>query len=223
MTTTSPVPATDTANADAPTDEAPSDTTAAPWWTSAVNRASIAIGIAILAAALGWLVGNNRAIPDPSATDIGFLHDMRAHHEQAVQMAWIYLEKPDGLESLNDIARSIIVSQNREVGRMLQLLDGFGAPAQSDTDIAMVWMGEATSLDRMPGMATESDIDRLVAAQGRDADKIFADLMVLHHEGGIHMMQYAVSHAEVSSVVRFATFMLGNQQDEINEIRSVVP
>ena len=41
------------------------------------------------------MVGNNNAIPDPNATDVGFLQDMRVHHEQAVQMSQIYLDRPE--------------------------------------------------------------------------------------------------------------------------------
>ena len=59
----------------------------------------------------------------------------------------------------------------------------------------MTWMNEPTPIDRMPGLASDADIDKLLASSGTDADKLFADLMIAHHQGGIHMAQYAVEHA----------------------------
>ena len=44
-----------------------------PWWQIKLNLGVLALAIAVLSGALGWVVGNNRAIPDPNATDIGFL------------------------------------------------------------------------------------------------------------------------------------------------------
>ena len=51
----------------------------------------LGLAIALLCGALGWVIGNNRAIPDPNSTDIGFLQDMRTHHEQAVYLSLYYL------------------------------------------------------------------------------------------------------------------------------------
>ena len=50
-----------------------SDVETRPWWQSKLNLGVLALAIALLCGALGWVVGNNRAIPDPNATDIGFL------------------------------------------------------------------------------------------------------------------------------------------------------
>ena len=55
------------------------------------TSAVIVVGLAILCGGLGWLIGNNRATPDPNSVDIGFLQDMRTHHEQAVTMGLYYL------------------------------------------------------------------------------------------------------------------------------------
>src|SRR4029079_15093466 len=66
-----------------------------PWWQSQLNIAVIVAALAILCGGIGWLIGNNRASPDPNAVDIGFLQDMRTHHEQAVTMGLYYLSRPD--------------------------------------------------------------------------------------------------------------------------------
>lgn len=203
-------------------DEASQPSVVLPWWRSKLNLISVAVAIALVCSALGWVVGNNRAVPDPSRIDIGFLQDMQPHHDQAQQMAFIYLNKDDGRLALRDVARSILVSQGIEVGRMLQLLHSFGAPEANETDTAMSWMGEPTPTERMPGMATQSDIDRLVAATGPEADEIFVQLMIAHHQGGIHMSEYALAYASVGDVRALADLILKGQTDEIAELTFIM-
>jgi uncharacterized protein (DUF305 family) len=193
-----------------------------PWWQSKLNLAVLAVAIAVLCGGLGWVVGNNRAIPDPNAVDVGFLQDMRAHHEQAVYLGLYYLEDKGTNPALRDIAREIVFGQGIEIGRMIQLLRQFGKPDANQTDTVMTWMNEPFPADKMPGLASDSDIDRLLAATGTDADNLFVQLMVAHHQGGIHMAQYAAAHANVNEVRQFAAAMVGAQQGEITEMQALV-
>ena len=193
-----------------------------PWWQSKLNLGVVAVAIALLCGALGWLVGNNRAIPDPNSTDIGFLQDMRTHHEQAVNLGFYYLSLQGTDANLRVIAREIVFDQGIDIGRMIQLLRQFGATETNESDVAMSWMHEPTPVDRMPGLASDADIDRLLASSGAAADKLFVDLMVAHHEGGLHMAQYALDHANQIEVRRFAYAMITGQTDEINEMRAII-
>ena len=193
-----------------------------PWWQSKLNLVVLAVAIAVLCGGLAWMVGNNRAIPDPNQTDVGFLQDMRTHHEQAVYLGLYYLGDPGTSPAIRDIAREIVFGQGIEIGRMIQLLRQFGKPEANPGDTAMAWMNEPTPSDRMPGLATDSDIDKLVAASGKDADTLFVDLMVAHHEGGIHMASYAAQHANVGEVRAMAASMVTGQQEEIAELRGLI-
>jgi uncharacterized protein (DUF305 family) len=193
-----------------------------PWWRSKLNLAALAVAIAVLCGGLGWLIGNNRAIPDPNSTDIGFLQDMRTHHEQAVYLGLYYLEDAGTDPDLRDIAREIVFGQGIEIGRMIQLLRQFGATETNETDTAMTWMNEPTPIDRMPGLASDADIDKLLASSGSAADQLFVALMVAHHQGGIHMAQYALDHANVLEVKRFAYAMITGQTGEISEMQALI-
>jgi uncharacterized protein (DUF305 family) len=192
--------------------------TVLPWWRNPVNLVVTAIALAVLAGALGWVVGNNRALPDPTPTDTGFLQDMRVHHEQAVQMSLIFLDRPDTDPALQTIAREIVVGQNIEIGRMIQLLRDFGASEVNETDTAMAWMDEPVALDRMPGLATAADIDVLRAATGAEANQAFVTLMTAHHQGGIHMAEHAAMHAGTDEVRNMAESMVTGQRGEIDEM-----
>lgn len=193
-----------------------------PWWRSRLNLGVVALAVALLCGALGWMIGNNRAIPDPNTSDIGFLQDMRTHHEQAVFMANIYLGVAQAKPDLQVIARDIVAGQNIEIGRMIQLLRGFGSAETNESDTTMVWMGHATPVDRMPGLATDADLNKLANSTGTAADELFAALMIAHHQGGIEMAQFAADHANVAEVRRLATSMIVGQTSEIDEMRSLV-
>ncbi len=193
-----------------------------PWWHSKLNLGVIALAIAVLCGALGWVVGNNRAIPDPNSTDTGFLQDMRTHHEQAVYLGLYFLSLDGTDRDLRDIAREITFGQGIEIGRMIQLLRQYGATETNESDVAMTWMNEPTPSDRMPGLASDSDIDTLLASSGSAADELFVELMIAHHQGGIHMAEYALEHANVIEVRRFAFAMISGQTGEIEELRALI-
>jgi uncharacterized protein (DUF305 family) len=193
-----------------------------PWWQSKLNLGVLALAIAVLCGALGWVIGNNRAIPDPNATDIGFLQDMRTHHEQAVYLGLYYLELEDTNRDLRDIAREIVFGQGIDIGRMIQLLRQFGATETNESDVAMTWMNEPTPNDRMPGLASDADIDKLLASSGTAADQLFVALMTAHHQGGLHMAEYALAHADVIEVRRFAYSMIVAETGEISEMQALI-
>lgn len=202
--------------------DVPDEIETRPWWHSKLNLGVVGLAIALLCGALGWVIGNNRAIPDPNGTDIGFLQDMRTHHEQAVYLGLYYLSVQGTDRDLRDIAREIVFSQGIEIGRMIQLLRQFGATETNESDVAMTWMNEPTPADRMPGLASQDDIDKLLASTGAAADQLFVALMTAHHEGGIHMAQYALDHANVIEVRRFAFSMISGQTGEINEMQALL-
>ena len=47
--------------------------------------------------------------------------------------------------------------------------------------------------------------------------------MVAHHQGGIHMAQYALDHAHEIEVRRFAYAMIQGQTGEIDELQALRP
>ncbi len=98
------------------------------------------------------------------------------------------------------MARSIVFGQGIEIGRMIQLLRDFGESEVNEGDTSMAWMGHPVPLGEMPGMATDAELDELGAASGAEADNLYVDLMVRHHEGGIEMAEYAAANASDDEV-----------------------
>ena len=203
--------------------DASASTELLPWHRSVLNLALLALAIAVLAGGAGYLVGNNRAIPDPNGVDVGFLQDMRYHHEQGVEIALIYLDRPETFGGLRVVARDVVIGQQLEVGRMIQLLRGFGESEVNETETAMTWMGEPVPLERMPGLAAEADIDVLRGSAAADADAAFVALMVAHHQGGIHMAEHAAEFAGTDEVRKMAASIVEGQQAEITELQQLLP
>lgn len=193
-----------------------------PWWQNPVNFVAIAIAGLVLGAGIGYYAGDSAATPDFNEVDEGFLQDMRYHHDQAVQMAYFYLTEVDQPHPrLSMFAEEILLSQQMEVGRMIQMLRNFGVSEVNDTGVAMGWMGHEMPVDQMDGLASQEQLDEFAAATGDDASRLFAELMIAHHRGGVDMAEYAVDYAENDAVRSFAESMIRGQSAEITELRAV--
>lgn len=203
------------------------------------RRRIIAIALtAVLLLTSAFVLGRVTAGPTPTpATDsaaAGFLRDMQVHHAQAVEMALLVRDRTDG-ETVRSIAYDLAVTQTGQAGAMYGLLDAWGLPQRSELP-AMAWI-EQPSLDGsgggdhqmssdapagMPGMATAEQLDELRAATGDDAVRIFLQLMIPHHQGGLEMADAVLARTDVPQVVSLATGIRRAQQAEIVVMRDLL-
>ena len=189
-----------------------------PWWQHPLNIFTIVITAALLAGMVGWMIGDTNSELAHNEVDTGFLQDMREHHEQAVYMSFVYDSLPDIDPGLRTVATSIIIGQNQEIGRMVQMLRMFGEKEANEGETSMAWMGMPVERGQMPGIASEEDLDKLATLSGKEADAFFVQLMKAHHEGGIHMAEYAAGNAENDETKALASAIVRSQQDEIAEM-----
>lgn len=194
-----------------------------PWWQNPLNFIALGLGALILGVGIGYFVGDRNASPSYNRVDVGFLQDMRYHHEQAVDMAYFYLTSGDETHPrLRLYAQEILYSQQMEVGRMIEMLRMFRESEANDTGTAMGWMGMPIPIDDMDGLATEEQLDAFAAASGVDASIRFAELMIAHHRGGLHMAEYVVENGSNSEVKDLARSMIAGQQPEIDAMTAVL-
>lgn len=193
-----------------------------PWWKNPMNIVLMLAVLAFVSAGIGFNIGKKSAALSHNRVDTGFLQDMRIHHEQAVAMSSIYLAiSPEGNNTLRQIARQIMLDQSMEGGRMVQLLRMFKEAETNESDQVMSWMGTPIPLEKMPGYATDAEMKTLSESRDIEADKTFAQMMIAHHKGAIHMAEYAVKEAINPEVIAFARSILSAQQGEINEIARI--
>jgi len=176
----------------------------------------VVLALCLLSGTVGWWLGQPRD-ETFNEVDTGFLSDMTLHHQGAIQISFEYLaNENDSL--VGHFAREIITSQSQEIAQMNNLLLEAGNPDSAGDDVAMDWMGMATSPDSMPGLASAAELEGLRAARGIDADDRFTRLMIAHHDAGATMAEYAAAHGRNERTRRAATGMAAVQRREIIEI-----
>jgi uncharacterized protein (DUF305 family) len=158
--------------------------------------------------------------PGEDSVDVGFARDMGTHHAQAVQIAELLRDRSDD-EDLRRIAADIALTQQAQIGQMRGWLDIWGRPPTS-VDPPMGWMGHEHAPGAtvtMPGIASADEIAELTAARGADAEKLFLELMIRHHQGGVEMASHAADHAETRVVRSLARGIVESQTAEIEQLR----
>ncbi|MFE6919685.1 DUF305 domain-containing protein [Nocardia sp. NPDC057663] len=166
-------------------------------------------------------VGTVAAAPVLTATEIGFVQDMVAHHSQAIVLVQRLDRGAD--PSVVALAGQIADTQRTELGMLLGWLRLAGAPV-TGTD-PMAWMRPrgahqhagvdlARHHSTMPGMATTAELDELATARGGRAEVLFLRLMQRHHYGGIEMAAAADALLDGGEVERAARDMITGQGRE---------
>ena len=173
------------------------------------------LAVAFLFGSLGYYVGEGRR-PSRGSVDVGFQQDMISHHEQALEMALVAVERADDAQ-VRGFAREILVAQSREIGFMISSLNRWGfEPGEPDRTV-MAWMGMAMPARSMPGLASPAQMTNLLDASGKQASSLFLQLMTAHHRGGVAMAKEAAERAKDSTVRAIASSMARNQTLEIDE------
>lgn len=183
-----------------------------PW----VVVALVAV-LALMVGVAGVLIYQRSSTPGADSVDVGFMQDMTTHHQQAVEIASVVAENATDPE-LRAFAREILIFQQYEVGYMEALLEDWGQWPFPKDRTAMEWMGMPTTVAEMPGMQPEADVQALDDAEGREVDERFIEMMIDHHEGGIHMAEHAAQHAEDPRVRDLAQRIVTQQTGEIADL-----
>jgi uncharacterized protein (DUF305 family) len=100
------------------------------------------------------------------------------------------------------LATDIVLTQQAQIGIMQGWLQAWGLPI-AGTEPAMSWMGHPIE-DRMPGMATPQDINRLKYPPTEEADAMFLRLMITHHRAAIPMAEAVLEQTDRPEVEQFA-------------------
>ena len=196
-----------------------------PWWHARWRLAVMAVALLFLGFSIGYFVTQrSHQHPGAGSVDVGFLQDMRSHHDQATQMSLAYLQKPAAEQDpqLRIVATEILLGQQLEAGAMVQLLHDYGQPDSNETGTGLAWMSMPLPIAVMPGMASAEQVAALKAASGVDADRQFATLMLNHHLGGLHMAEYAADHAQEQPVRTLASSMVKSQNSDISELQAIL-
>jgi uncharacterized protein (DUF305 family) len=76
--------------------------------------------------------------------------------------------------------------------------------------------------DPMPGLATAEQIAELKSLTGADAEKLFLELMIAHHQGAIEMAEAVLDRTDVRVVRELATTIVNSQTGEIAYMQTLL-
>ena len=182
---------------------------------------SLLVGVTLLLAACGNGVGTaghqtggagHGSTPAPSAGavgaaeyDQGFIDAMVPHHQAAIEMARVALERAEHPE-LKQLATAIVNDQEGEIAKM--------------KDWRKAWYGSdaipaGAGGHQMGGM----DTDPQQLARARPFDRAFIDAMIPHHQSAINMAKEAQTRAAHPEIKQLAAEIIAAQQREIDQMK----
>jgi uncharacterized protein (DUF305 family) len=181
--------------------------------------AGLVVGIIISPLVLGGVMDRGTTARDgDQAADIDrhFIEDMIPHHEGAIAMAQIALEKAQHAE-IKSLAQNIITAQQHEITEMKNWYkEWYG------TDVPA---GEVHTMDNHDTMQGHShmdsmsgDMEKLKAA--KDFDQEFIRQMIPHHEMAVVMAQTLKHTTSRQEMKLLADNILTSQSHEIEMMRS---
>lgn len=188
-------------------------------WALVASAAVVALGL-ILWAVVSLGSEESSRTPAADSADAGFARDMAVHHQQAVEMAYIVRDQT-GDEDIRRFAYDVAQTQANQRGMLLGWLDLWGLP-KSSPNRYMTWMKggghmghEPKDGSLMPGMATNTELDKFRGLDGKQAEVFYLQLMYDHHMAGVDMARACTSQCEVDTEKQLAQGMVRGQQSEM--------
>lgn len=208
-------------------------TSSAPATLSRSRLIVVAALLVLVAIVVGVIIGRVTAtgavpMPGESSAEAGFARDMQVHHGQAVEMALLVRDRSDDPE-IRLLALDIATAQAQQQGQMFAWLAVWGLP-QTSSEPEMDWLsrpvidgsagheghGGHTPGEPMPGVASFEQMQELQNATGVEAERLFLELMIAHHQGGVEMAEAVLARSTQPQVTTLANGMVMLQSKELD-------
>jgi uncharacterized protein (DUF305 family) len=170
--------------------------------------------------------GTTTTAPAPAGghneADAEFVRMMIPHHEQAVAMAEL---APDRAEDafILDIATRIQEAQGPEIEQMTGWLEEWGEDLPTEGAAGHDMGDTVTSAaggEMADGMMDGADMAALEAARGAEFDRMFAEMMIEHHQGAIDMANDEIAAGQDPDAIALAEAIVDAQEGEIAEFEA---
>jgi uncharacterized protein (DUF305 family) len=177
------------------------------------------------------------ASADHNAADLTFAQQMIVHHQGAVEMADLAPSRAAN-QQLKDLAVRIKAAQGPEIEQMTGWLALWGS-AMSTSTAASTTDDDAGGMDHggisgmgtsggmstgmaMPGMMSDTQMQELADATGADFDRLFLQLMIVHHQGAIEMADAEIAEGSNPAALALAESIETSQTAEITEMQQLL-
>lgn len=165
------------------------------------------------------LTSSKSAAKSIETLDAHFIEQMIPHHEDAITMAKLALERSQRPE-VKQLGQNIIDSQGKEINQMKEWYkDWFGKdlPTGSETMNQHGMMSNNSGM-HMGMTGTEEDITRLESAA--DFDTAFVEQMIPHHQMAIMMANMLKQGTQRPELKKLADDIITAQTNEIEQMRA---
>ncbi|SDP64909.1 Uncharacterized conserved protein, DUF305 family [Arthrobacter sp. ok909] len=160
---------------------------------------------------MGMSSSSAPAASDHNAADTMFTQGMIPHHAQAVEMSDMMLKKQGMDARITALATRIKAAQAPEIEQMTGWLKTWNEPTQMASGHGM---GD--------GMMGDDDLNKLDAAQGAEAAKLFLTGMITHHQGAVAMAQTEISQGKNPDTIQLSKAIVTSQTAEIKEMQDLL-
>lgn len=151
---------------------------------------------------------------DFNDADVTFAQAMIPHHEQAVAMAQLAGGRASDAE-IKDIAAKIEKAQDPEIKTMTGWLNSWGRPTGMPSMAGMDHSGT-------DGMMSDKDMTGLKAMKGTEFDKMFAQMMIDHHNGAISMAGTERKSGRNTDAKKMADAIVTGQSAEVKQLKGIL-
>lgn len=153
---------------------------------------------------------------DHNDQDTTFAQMMIIHHEGAIEMSQLAIERAESPEVVA-LAERIAEAQGPEIDEMTAWLSAWGEDVSPDDHGGMDMGG----MD-MNGMSQEEMMTQLDGLTGAEFDQAFLEAMIAHHEGAIGMSEQQLADGQNPDAVTLAEKIIDDQQTEITEMQEIL-
>ncbi|MER6225775.1 DUF305 domain-containing protein [Streptomyces sp900105755] len=149
-----------------------------------------------------------------NAQDVSFAQSMIPHHQQALEMAGLAVDRGSSAQ-VRSLAARIEKAQDPEIRTMTGWLKAWGE------DVPMAGMDHSGHAG-MAGMMSDKDMTTLKQAKGTDFDTMFLTMMVEHHRGAVEMAGTEKAKGSYGPATAMADAIVTAQNAEIKEMNKLL-
>lgn len=181
-----------------------------------MSTRALTIAVAAVLVAVGAIVALTSGSDDEGSsskareTDGAFIVEMIPHHESAIEMAQIALERAQHPE-VKKLAGAIVAAQEEEIRDLDSIHQQLFAEPVASAGHGTLGLG-------IHQMGMGKDMAMLESA--RSFDRTFIDMMVPHHQGAIRMARIELERGEHSRLMSIARAIVEAQSREIIEMNA---
>ena len=143
--------------------------------------------------------------------DVSFATDMAGHHQQAVEMSQMLLDKSGIDPRVVTLAQEIKAAQGPEIKQMKSWLSDWGQKSDS-----------MSGMDMGGSMMSDADMNDLKSSTGLAASKLFLTQMTVHHKSALVMAKTEVDSGKNADAVTLAKKIISTQTTEITTMSDIL-